>query len=141
VRIEGDVTAETVIEAVYLHFYVEPRRAKSFDTGIIDLGSPLVKQSDALEFLIEPEGPVGWGLHSDMPGGLLVLRTSGTIPPAAAPKTVRQLFASLVEGRRKRLVLYGGPFRLYEARLHQRVVGEYIDGAAGEVWDSPVIGG
>jgi len=140
VRIEGDVTAETVIEAVYLHFYVEPRRAKSFDTGIVNCGSPLVKQSDALEFLIEPEGPVGWGLHSDMPGGLLVLRTSGTIPPAAAPKTVRQLFASLVEGRRKRLVLYGGPFRLYEARLHQRVVGEYIDGAAGEVWDSPVIG-
>lgn len=140
VRIEGDTTDEVVIEAVYLHYYVEPRWAKSFDTGIIDMGSPLVKQSDGLEFLIHPAAPVTWTVYSDLPGGMVVPRVSGTVALRAEPVTVRMFFA-LVEGRRKRLVLNGGPFKLFEAKLHQRVVGEYIDGAAGEVWESPVTGG
>jgi hypothetical protein len=126
------------IHAVYVHFYPEERQALSFDTGVTDLGAWRVKSLSELEFEIETLGVVSWKLFSDIPGGAMAQRTTGTIAHVAGRRTV--LVATAAEGRRFRLVASASqPFRLYGLRFRIKPIGEYIDGAAGDFWESEEI--
>jgi len=143
VVIEGDASSTVIIYAVYLHWYAEARKALTFDSGVVDLGTERVKRADEIEFDIEAEGPVEWELYSDLPGGAMALRASGQWQPAPGRATHVARFLP-VEGRKLRLLVLStdgvSPFRLHGIRVRALPIGEYVDGAAGDYWESQPVG-
>ena len=137
-RITGNLTAEAVIYGVYLHWYAEARRAKTYDSGVTDLGTAQPKQFCEIEFDIEADGPVSWMLHTDLPGGLVAQRTTGNLTATGGRKTVPvSLVAQNIMGWRGRLFLSSAQeFQLHALRLRVLPIGEYIDGAQGDYWES-----
>lgn len=136
VLIDGEITSEVVIYAMYLHATPEPRLARSWDSGVFDCGTERVKEIDALEFDIDAPATVTWSLYGDMPGGALMERKPGFLAATGGRKTLYVSFA-LIEARHARLYLSStAGFRLYGVRIRTRAIGEYIDGGAGEVWES-----
>ena len=87
-------------------------------------------------------GPSGGTLlaYTDMPGSALALRR--TIPlPATTTEREQKTFAldspSLLEGKLiKWKASSTGTLILYEGSVRARKVGLYIDGAAGEIWET-----
>lgn len=139
VSIEGSATSTCIIRAAYLHWYAEARKGRSFDSGVTDLGSARVKQIDKLEFEIEPEsaGTLSWSLYGDLPGGSIALRLSGTAAIAAARKVLPVTLASALEGHKLRLLATADvEFRMHGVRVRALEIGEYVDGAQGDVWES-----
>jgi len=139
VRIEGYSTHEAVVFACYLHFYVDAREGKTFDTGVIDLGDQRAKQIDRIEIDYEAVGAVVWYLLSDLPGPTFAQRDTGEFAAAASRSVVGAGITGggVVEGRRFRLVMVSSStFRLHGIRVRVRPIAEYIDGAQGETWKS-----
>ncbi len=139
VRIDGNAKANVIIFGVYLHYYVEARAGKSFDTGVVDLGTARPKQFDAIELNLISSGPVAWRFYSDLPGGAMVLRASGTIASSAGLRaTIEQLLGSVIDGRHVRLTLGSDqPFQLWGLRLRSRPISVYVDGTVGASWETP----
>lgn len=149
VRIEGNATTECIVYGVYVHYYVEARLGKTFDTGVIDLGTNLAKQISMLEFDIEREEEsdedIFFGWYSDLPGGVMTIRQEGGFPLPVGRKVkeypLSMLAADLVEGRKLRLIVWSdGLFRLHGVRARMRRIGEYADGTVAESWDSNEVG-
>lgn len=87
-------------------------------------------------------GPSGGTLqaYTDMPGGVLSLRRTITLPATTGEREQRTFpldSPSLMEGK---LVKWKagstGTLILYDGSVRARKVGLYIDGAAGEVWET-----
>lgn len=136
VLIEGDISKQAVIYGIFLHWQPEPRLARSWDSGVQDLGTDQAKEIDGLELDVEATGELSWSLYGDLPDGKLSLRSSGTIAGTGERSTLRRTFG-LVEARSLRLYLSADkPFRLYGVRLRARPIGEWFDGARGEFWES-----
>jgi hypothetical protein len=137
VRISGDVTSETVIYGVYLHWYAEARIGKTYDSGVSDDGTAQAKLYTEMEFHVEADGQVCWALHTDVPGGVMAQRDSGNFAATAGRKTVPVVFAANVFGWHRRLLVWSDQtFALHGIRLRVLPVGEYIDGAQGDTWES-----
>jgi hypothetical protein len=137
VRISGDVTSETVIYGVYLHWYAEARIGKTYDSGVSDDGTAQAKLYTEMEFHVEADGQVCWALHTDVPGGVMAQRDSGNFAATAGRKTVPVVFAANVFGCHRRLLVWSDQtFALHGIRLRVLPVGEYIDGAQGDTWES-----
>lgn len=141
VRIEGEVKGQAVIYGVYLHFYAEAREGLSFDTGVVDLGSALVKQLHAIDLDLTAAAAVTWTLFTDLPGSAIAQRRTGSIAVTAGRKSAEVTISPVIDGRRVRLVLTSSAkFQLHALKMRRKEVGEYIDGAAGEFWESVPLG-
>jgi hypothetical protein len=87
-------------------------------------------------------GPSGGTLlvYTDMPGGVLALRRTIVLPATTGEreqKTFPLDSPSLLEGKLiKWRASSAGTLILYEGSVRARKVGLYIDGAAGETWET-----
>lgn len=134
-------TGQTI--AVYkagVHFYVEPRQAKSFDTGETDGRIPWVKQLLYVQLDLENAGNVTVKLYSDQPGSAMAQRDTWTV----ATGTRRQINLPIdadTEGRLLRITLVSSSdFQMFDqVRVLVRAVPEYYNGAASEGFTSNVL--
>jgi hypothetical protein len=81
-------------------------------------------------------------VSTNMPGGVMAVRA--TIPiPASTGRTTRTFpldQAGALEGSLMKLkVTSPGAFRLFSGSVHARQIGTYLDGAAGEIWETQEI--
>lgn len=137
VHIEGTVSSTAIIKDVYLHWYPEVRWAKSFDTGV--MGSDLVEQIDEMEIEVTAAaaGTMTWIWQTDLPGGLIQQRQTGSIALTAGRRVLAVHFPSLVEGRKRRLILASSArFQLHALRVRVLDVAVYVDGTVGDFWES-----
>ncbi len=151
IRIEGGAAAVATIYKIFVHYFVEPRDAKTFDSDETDLGSERVKGIYELELDIDypaaAGGAITWELFTDRPTGVVLLADFSTITRTAGRQILRIPINGLdagvhltpdtaipVEGRLARVTLRADldTFRLYGVRLRVRAFGEYIDSASGE---------
>lgn len=137
--IEGSAAKTCIIYAAYVHYTVEPRRGCSFDSGVIDLGSRLLKEVEAIEFDVDAAASttMNWEVASDWPGGAMASRASATGLAISSGRNTITIPVS-AEGRRLRLryTSVGCP-QLYGVRLKYRTKGELIE--PGQRWRSPVL--
>ncbi len=138
IGITGQTTGNPIlIYKLFVHWFAEPRDAKTFDSDETDLGTPMVKSFRELELDIDyPAGGGGtitWQFLTDRPGGVVVSRDSNTIAATTGREILRIVFASQWIGRLVRLTLRcdttGSTFKLYGVRLRALPLGEYFDGA------------
>jgi hypothetical protein len=140
VRVEGDINSTCILYGAYVHWYPEERVGTIFDSGFTNLGiSERVKQVDYFELYSTGAGQqVTQVLYADLPGSLLTVQQSAAITLPNGKGDVRQRLPEILEGRNLRMVLSGSPaYQIHQARLRQRVIGEYIDGTIGEYFESP----
>ncbi len=74
IKITGDAHVPVTIYGLHLHYYVEPRSSRTFDTNISDWGTQLTKDVDQIEFDIDAPSPVTLSVFTDLPGGVVALR-------------------------------------------------------------------
>lgn len=143
-RIEGDSDGGLGIYDATLHYYLKPRRARSFDTGLIDLGVRSHKQLLAIEVDIETEDTnvLNYQVFSDMPGAQVASRESSS---KAISGTGRQnplyiLPAATITGGLFRLVLTRTTeFYLWGLRLKVMPYPAHVNGDTGEIWETQVL--
>lgn len=148
VRIEGDCPLDVTIYSIELHYYLEARDAKTFDSDEGDFGYPGVKDLDTLQLDIDAPGAFTFDILTDLPGGAMTSRYTATVPLTAGremveiPLTVDGAGASQdISGKLIRLLLSTETsFRVYGVRFRYRPLGLYRDGANGEVWETQDIG-
>lgn len=142
IRLEGNLTREAIIYGVYLHWYAEERQARSFDSGVIDLGSPHGKRLVEMLIPITAAGQVSWAWSTDIPGGTVSQRATGSFPATAGRRNVSVMLPDQVYGRLVRLRMWSPlDFQLHApVRVRVLVLPELIDGAAGDAWESVPIG-
>jgi hypothetical protein len=114
-----------MIYAMYLHYYVEPREAETFDSGPIELSKGGFGIAEITQAAVEisTRGAVVPSLYTDLPEGQLTIGIVPHIAAADKKRTVILPLADAREGRIARFTLAGGPFRLYGAGLYVRAVG------------------
>jgi hypothetical protein len=128
------------IYSVELAYYLLPVEALSFDSGVIDLGFPGVKQIAFLEMDIEAAATVTWEVHSDLPSNPIAQRATGTFAATSGRASVKIPVdaAGTVEGKLLRVLLSSTSiFSLAWIKVWYRRIGVYRDGANGEVWELP----
>ena len=138
VLLEGTCESDIAVYSVTLHYYVEPRDARTFDTGTINCGDPRVKTFDLLELDILSNDTVTWDVLTDLPGSLASRQTS----TFAATTTRLPVGIPLngFDGRIAQLQLTSpGVFWLYGARLRYRVTSVYLEGAKGQSHTTSVL--
>lgn len=137
IRVAGNATTECAILDAFIYWRIEARNGKSFDSGVIDLGSPLAKEVDQLELEATAEAPatLTYYLRSDLPGAAIAARLTGAIPLTTARQNLRKILASIVDGRKYRLIcIVDQKFQMHAARLRVLEIAEYIDGTKGETF-------
>lgn len=133
VRIEGDVTAETVLYGVFLHWYPEEREALSFDSGVIDFGGS-ARVLD-VEAEITSAAPVNWAVDTDAFGGAMAERERDTLP-ATARRPILVRLDNKADGRRGRVRMWSdGEFQLHALTVRVEVLPVGIGPA--ETWRPP----
>jgi hypothetical protein len=149
VRIDGDnkygaTLPVEIFGPIILHYFVEPRKARTFDSDETDLGVQEVKTIDQIELDIDnPDVAATLQLYSDIPGGAMAARLGAgvTIATTTTRKAIIVPLSSPVDGRllRTTLIITGTTptqgFLLYGVRLRVYRTGEYLDGTnTGEKW-------
>lgn len=143
IRVEGDIGSTCIIFDAYLRWYPEERAALTFDSGFTNLGiSERVKQVDYVEIYGTGIGQeVTRQLWGDLPGSVLTIQQSDPMTLPTGKGDVRLRLPAILEGRNVRMTLSNPlnsqAFQIHQARLRQRVIGEYIDGTIGEYFESP----
>lgn len=131
------------VELLPVGIYIEAYEAAGgavYDSRQQDGGSPAVKECRELELDIETTGSVTVQLLSDIsPTQTFTVSTVGR-QKAMLPLTVNAATEQFVEGRLLQLVISGAnAFRLYDARIHARAFGQYLQAAetsGGALWDT-----
>ena len=138
VRLEGDITSKVWIYAVYLHWYPEARKAKTFDTGVIALAEGgRVGEVDEFRFDLTAAGTVNWEFHTDLPGNALAVRETGTVVATGGERKVMPARFDAARGVKGRLIATSDQdFQVHDLHMHALAIGEYIDGASGDFWES-----
>jgi hypothetical protein len=141
VLIEGDCTTTVTIFDVYLHYYVEARYAKSFDSGVVRLAGDLVGEIEEVEADVTAPGVLAFSLDTDLPGNTLTSRETFNWMGNGSRQTLHHTFADRPVGHRGRFFLGSDEnFQLHGIRYKVLPIGVYIDGAAGEVWEPEPVG-
>lgn len=136
VRITGTVTSQVFIYGVFVHWYIEARKGKSFDTGVVDLAGGGPADTDVFEAEVTTTAALGWKVLTDLPGAVITQRQAGNIAHVAGRRSEPVRFSQPYSGRRGRLVFNSsGLFQLHSLRQRVRQIGEFIDGAKGQVWN------
>jgi len=142
ISIEGTVSQPNVshpiqITDIVIHYRLEVRLGRTFDSGPTNLGTNQVKAIDALQFELEAEAAVTWTILTDLPGRNLVERDSAAFAATSGRKTQLVLLPAPPDGARLQVTLESdAPFRLHSAQLRRLVYGEYLDGSAGEFFET-----
>lgn len=146
----GNNNANVQIFKVLVHYQLEPRNSKTYDSDETDLGTQDVKKFLELELDINYQadggGSVEWGIYTDRPAGTMARRDHNTFAVTGAGRqTIRIPFSvSPIEGRLVRVSLRcdtpGSTFQLYGVRLRILVYGEFYDGNIGEFYQTEAIG-
>ena len=98
-----------------------------------------VKQFKDLTLTYEAPSGATFIVSTDLPGSTMAARRTITLPVAASrvTKTFPLDSPALVEGKMIQHKLTStGSVILYEGYVRFRRVGTYIDGAAGEIWET-----
>lgn len=130
-----------VIESpLLLHYYLQARRAKSFDSGNTRHNLDGVGRIDQIEVDIDVSSP-GAAVHiqSDIPGGVMTDRTplGVQIPTTNGRQVFRLVPPASIDGRLFRHQISTiGTMRVYAYRVRMLPIGVYLDGAnpGGEFW-------
>ena len=134
IRISGSTASTCTIYQVHMHWYLEPRDAKTWDSEVIEFGSAAMKDIYAFRLDVSAASDITWRVETDTPGGVMTQRATGTIT-ATARKLVRVDLSTFLEGHRARLTLSSaGAFQVWAAEMLVREIGESIDTAAGETF-------
>lgn len=136
--IEGDCTSTVTIFEAYLHYYVEARYAKSFDTGVLDFGG--VSEVQEVELDATAPGTLALSLHTDLPGNAIAERETKVWQGGSGRRTLACQFSSQPLGRRGRLFVGSDEdFQIHAFKVRVLPVGVYVDGTIGEVWQPEAI--
>lgn len=124
-----------------VHYYLEARRAKVFDTDEQDHGLPgITKTVDMVEFDIDSTSGAGvLQIYSDIPGGSMAARLGGgvAIAQTSGRATVRIVLGTPVDGKLLRYVATTTTdFCIYGFRARVTPIGVYTDGSISETWDT-----
>ncbi len=142
IRITGNGAATgapiLIDSPILLHYYVEARVGKTFDSGNTNHGLEGVGTIDQIELDIDSsDGAATLLISSDIPAGVMADRTSGGI--AIAQSTGRQILrlqlATPIDGRLFRHQISSTTdFGLYGYRVRILPIGVYADGAQSDFW-------
>jgi hypothetical protein len=137
VLVEGNCNNEVVLYSSTLHYYLEPRDALTYDSGILDLGDPNAKGFDILWLDIEPTANVTYTLLTDLPGNAVSSRQTHASTITGTARRTFEIPLTSARGRLVQLKLTStGTFKLYGARLRYRRIALYLDGAQSQTWTS-----
>ena len=82
-------------------------------------------------------------VYTDMPGSALALRRTITLPATGTERETKTFPLDVSDQIEGKLIKFKctspGTLILYEGSVRFRRVGTYVDGAAGEVWETQVI--
>lgn len=127
IRISGDTSSVVIIYKTLLFFYAEARLARSFDSGVIDLGTHLVKTAYRMELNFEAGSTVSWDVWTDVTGDAMATRDTGTITSSAGRRTA-VVDLDPVDGRFFRLMFFStGDFQLHGLRIEIQPMGVFVD--------------
>jgi hypothetical protein len=121
-----------------LHYYVEARKGRTFDSGPTNHGLDGVGTIDQVEIDCDTsDGAATLAISSDVPGGVMANRTSGTLAVAqtSGRQVLRLVLAARINGRlfRHQMATTTG-FQIYGYRVRLLPIGVYADGAQSDVW-------
>ncbi len=137
VRIEGSITSEIAIDAIDIPFYIEPREAKSYDTGPTNGSTNKVKLIRALRPSLENAVDVSLRLSTDIPSFGLAERETHVIGTNLFRRLEPVVMTAECYGHLMRVVASAsaaGHFRLQELEAQIQVVGTYLHGQKGEYY-------
>lgn len=142
IRISGTAaTAEPgcVIDTpILLHYYLEARKGRTFDSGITDHALEGVGTVDEVELDIDTtDGAATLVISSDLPGGVMADRTSGglAIAQTSGRQVLRLVLTTPIDGRRFRhQISTTTGFALYGYRVRMLPIGVYVNGVQSEKW-------
>ena len=128
IRISGAaVTQPIAIHKIVLFYYGEARTAKSFDSGVIDLGTQSDKSVQRFEVGYECGAALNWDVWTDLPGNVLASREVGAIPVTAG-RHVETIVLTPRDGRFLRFMGWStGPFQLHHLRVEKLDMAFYVD--------------
>lgn len=140
----GSSTTPIVIETpMLLHYYLEARKGKSFDSDETDHGMQEVKIVDQVEFDIDaPYLGALLQVYSDSPGGDMAAREGAG---QAIPQTVGRRMQPIVlttpaVGRLLRYTVTDpNTHQIYGARARILPIGVYLDGSVNDFWQPEAI--
>lgn len=147
VRITGNGADDTPIlidGPLILHYYLEARRAKTFDSAATDHGTGLVKIVDQVQFDIDAnKGPATLQVKSDVPGGVMIPRlgSSGQTVPQTTHRGSEILVLSKPSAGRLIRYQVTTPTDMAIFGLRARIlpIGVYLDGSIGDFWQPTAI--
>lgn len=151
IRVEGDVTHTCRVHSITIHHTPEPRKARAYDSGVLDFGHRSYQALEGIEVDIEVSGTVtvlyqsdahaAWN-HEMVNVASKSLSTGGrrlvTILRTPATGSHFDTFYNGPDvGRRYRFLISaadGGWFKLWGARALVLPIAEYYDGTKGDVY-------
>jgi hypothetical protein len=141
VRITGTgfTTPQVIDSPLLLHYYLEARRAKTFDSGPTNHGLEGVGMIDQVELDIDTStGPATLRISSDIPTGVMASRATVTIPQTSGRQVLR-VQPTAAYGRLFRHQIGTGTttdFQLYGYKVRVLPIGVYLDGTnpSGDFW-------
>jgi hypothetical protein len=151
VRITGNggTTPVTIDTPILLHYYLESRKGKTFDTGITSHGLDGVGTIDEVELDIDtsdglafPQGATKLHIEADIPLGMMTRQTGTGVP---VPRTIgrqvlRLVLPTPIDGRRFRHRIFSDyTFQVYGYRVKMLPIGVYLDGSQLETWQTGAI--
>lgn len=141
VRITGSGASTgpiTIDSPMLLHYYVEARQAKRFDTSVTDHGIQGTKTVDQVEIDIDASaGSAALQVSSDIPGGTMAVRTGlgQAIAQSVGRESRRLVLNSPADGKLLRYeITTPTGFQVYGMRARVLAIGVYLDGTVGDFW-------
>jgi hypothetical protein len=127
---------------IELHYYVQARFGRTFDSGKTNLGLEGVGSLDQIEVDIDASGGAATlVISSDIPGGVLAPSALGplVIGPTTGRQVVRFCFANPVQGRlwRFQIASTAADFAVYGIKPRVLPLGVCVDGSQGDFWLVP----
>ena len=140
-RITGSGVNGTFVDSpMLLHYYLEARKGKWFDSDETNHGVERVKQLDRVELDVDASsGNATFQAYTDIPGGVQASRVITTINQTMG-RQVQLLVLSPVYGRLIRYeVTTANDFQIYGMRARILPIGVYLDGTVGDYWQPQAI--
>ena len=129
----------TIESPMLLHYYVEARKGATFDTGLTNHGLEGVGVIDQIEIDCDTsDGAATLAISSDIPGGVMANRTSGTIavPQTTGRQVLRFELATPIYGRlfRHQMAAATTCFQVYGYKVRALPIGVHVDGSQSDFW-------
>lgn len=135
----GQTTTPIIIDSpMILHYYVEARKGKRFDTSMTDHGTQDAKIVDQVEIDIDAtDGDASLQVSSDIPGGTMATRLGSgqAITASTGRESRRMVLSSPATGKLLRYeVTTTTGQQIYGMRARVLPIGVYLDGTVSDFW-------